>query len=84
MAGGRPRRRLRAAGVPLGRGNITEHEAIAGTQAAIWYLTNGHPDAEPPANLTGAERQAAYRERRGLALAVKRRSKPASPWSAFL
>ena len=34
-------RRLRAAGTPLGRGNISEHEAIAGTQAAIWYLTNG-------------------------------------------
>lgn len=51
---------------------------------AQWYLTNGHPNAEPPANRTGAERQAAYRERRGLALAVKRRSKPASPWSAFL
>lgn len=34
-------RRLRAAGVPLGRGNISEHEAIAATQAAIWHLTNG-------------------------------------------
>jgi TQXA domain-containing protein len=34
-------RRLRAAGVALGRGNISEHEAIAGTQAAIWHLTNG-------------------------------------------
>lgn len=34
-------RRLRAAGVPLGRGNISEHEAIAATQAAIWNLTNG-------------------------------------------
>ncbi|HOB47992.1 MAG TPA: thioester domain-containing protein [Mycobacterium sp.] len=33
--------RLRAAGYPLGGRNITEHEAIAGTQAAIWYLTNG-------------------------------------------
>jgi TQXA domain-containing protein len=32
---------LRAAGHPLGRANISEHEAIAGTQAAIWYLTNG-------------------------------------------
>lgn len=33
--------RLRAAGYPLGARNITEHEAIAGTQAAIWNLTNG-------------------------------------------
>jgi len=34
-------RRLREAGYRLGRGNITEHEAIAATQAAIWRLTNG-------------------------------------------
>jgi TQXA domain-containing protein len=34
-------RRLRAAGYPLGPANIAEHEAIAGTQAAIWFLTNG-------------------------------------------
>lgn len=33
--------RLREAGFDLGVRNITEHEAIAGTQAAIWYLTNG-------------------------------------------
>jgi len=33
--------RLRKAGYPLGGRNITEPEAIAGTQAAIWYLTNG-------------------------------------------
>lgn len=33
--------RLRAAGYPLGHRNIGEHEAIAGTQAAIWFLTNG-------------------------------------------
>lgn len=33
--------RLREAGHPLGGRNITEHEAIAGTQAAIWHLTNG-------------------------------------------
>lgn len=33
--------RLRAAGYPLGARNIAEHEAIAGTQAAIWRLTNG-------------------------------------------
>ena len=34
-------RDLRAAGYALGSRNISEHEAIAGTQAAIWYLTNG-------------------------------------------
>jgi TQXA domain-containing protein len=34
-------RQLRQAGYPLGPANISEHEAIAGTQAAIWYLTNG-------------------------------------------
>lgn len=34
-------RRLRDAGYRLGRGNISEHEAIAATQAAIWRLTNG-------------------------------------------
>jgi TQXA domain-containing protein len=34
-------RRLRAAGYPLGNRNIAEHEAIAGTQAAIWRFTNG-------------------------------------------
>lgn len=33
--------RLRAAGYPLGGRNIGEHEAIAGTQAAIWHLSNG-------------------------------------------
>jgi TQXA domain-containing protein len=33
--------RLRAAGYPLGNRNISEHEAIAGTQAAIWHLSNG-------------------------------------------
>lgn len=33
--------RLRAAGHPLGPRNITEHEAIAATQAVIWNLTNG-------------------------------------------
>lgn len=33
--------RLRAAGYALGGRNIAEHEAIAATQAAIWYLSNG-------------------------------------------
>jgi TQXA domain-containing protein len=32
---------LRAAGVPIGSADLREHEAIAGTQAAIWSLTNG-------------------------------------------
>ncbi len=34
-------RRVRQAGYPMGAANISEHEAIAATQAAIWYLTNG-------------------------------------------
>ena len=34
-------KQLRQAGYPLGRANISEHEAIAGAQAAIWYFTNG-------------------------------------------
>jgi TQXA domain-containing protein len=34
-------RRLRAAGYPLGPANLSEHEAIAATQAAIWHFTNG-------------------------------------------
>ncbi|MDT5170199.1 MAG: hypothetical protein QOD02_3530 [Mycobacterium sp.] len=34
-------RRVRQAGYPIGPANISEHEAIAATQAAIWYLTNG-------------------------------------------
>jgi TQXA domain-containing protein len=33
--------RLRQAGYPLGPADISEHEAIAGTQAAVWYFTNG-------------------------------------------
>ena len=43
--------RLRAAGHPLGRANIAEHEAIAGTQAAIWHLTNGLDLDTRPRNL---------------------------------
>ncbi|MEB4209481.1 TQXA domain-containing protein [Mycobacterium sp. 94-17] len=34
-------RHVRGAGFPLGAANINEHEAIAATQAAIWFLTNG-------------------------------------------
>jgi TQXA domain-containing protein len=33
--------RLRAAGYPLGSANLSEPEAIAATQAAIWHFTNG-------------------------------------------
>lgn len=33
-------RRLRSAGYPLGSANVAEHEAIAATQAAIWFFTN--------------------------------------------
>lgn len=32
---------LRRSGYPLGAGNISEHEAIAATQAAVWHFTNG-------------------------------------------
>ena len=32
---------MRDAGYPIGTANISEHEAIAATQAAIWHLTNG-------------------------------------------
>jgi TQXA domain-containing protein len=34
-------RQVRQSGYPIGTANISEHEAIAATQAAIWYLTNG-------------------------------------------
>lgn len=34
-------RQVREAGYPLGPANINEHEAIAATQAAIWFFTNG-------------------------------------------
>ncbi|WP_328362290.1 TQXA domain-containing protein [Mycobacterium sp. NBC_00419] len=44
-------RRLRAAGYPLGTRNIAEHEAIAGTQAAIWRLTNGLELDDRPLNI---------------------------------
>ena len=44
-------RRLREAGYPLGPANISEHEAIAGTQAAIWYLTNGLALDNQPLNV---------------------------------
>ncbi|MGB8405085.1 MAG: thioester domain-containing protein [Mycobacterium sp.] len=33
--------RLRAAGMSTDQANLAEHEAIAATQAAIWFFTNG-------------------------------------------
>lgn len=42
---------LRAAGYPLGQRNIAEHEAIAGTQAAIWRFTNGLELDDRPLNV---------------------------------
>lgn len=42
---------LRAAGYALGQRNIAEHEAIAGTQAAIWRLTNGLELDDRPLNV---------------------------------
>ncbi len=44
-------RRLRAAGYPLGTRNIADHEAIAGTQAAIWRFTNGLELDDRPLNV---------------------------------
>jgi TQXA domain-containing protein len=52
-------RDLRAAGVPIGPADLKEHEAIAGTQAAIWHLTNGvNLDTQPlsvPVAVTAVE-----------------------------
>lgn len=42
---------LRASGYPLGQRNIAEHEAIAGTQAAIWRFTNGLELDDRPLNV---------------------------------
>src|SRR5262249_17481491 len=50
-------RRLREAGYPLGTANIKEHEAIAATQAAIWYLTNGLALDTQPLNIPVAVRR---------------------------
>jgi len=52
-------RRLRAAGYPLGAGNIAEHEAIAATQAAIWHFTNDLNLDDRPLNVPTAERRTA-------------------------
>ena len=51
-------RRLRDAGYPIGPANISEHEAIAATQAAIWYLTNGLALDTRPLNVPIAVRRA--------------------------
>jgi TQXA domain-containing protein len=51
-------RRLRIAGYPLGKANISEHEAIAGTQAAIWNLTNGLALDNRPLNVPVAVHRA--------------------------
>jgi TQXA domain-containing protein len=48
-------RRLRAAGHPLGSSNIAEHEAIAATQAAIWFFTNDMQLDNRPRNVPVAE-----------------------------
>ena len=50
-------RHLRKAGYPLGPGNIGEHEAIAATQAAIWYFTNGLALDTRPLNVPVATRR---------------------------
>jgi TQXA domain-containing protein len=52
-------RRLRAAEYPIGPANISEHEAIAATQAAIWYLTNGLALDTRPLNVPIAVHRAA-------------------------
>ncbi|HEY0226110.1 MAG TPA: TQXA domain-containing protein, partial [Mycobacterium sp.] len=49
--------RIREAGYPLGWANINEHEAIAATQAAIWYLTNGLALDTQPLNIPVAVRR---------------------------
>jgi TQXA domain-containing protein len=50
-------RRLRAAGHPLGSSNIAEHEAIAATQAAIWFFTNDMRLDNRPRNVPIAVRR---------------------------
>ena len=52
-------RRLRAAGYPLGQANLAEHEAIAATQAAIWFFTNGLALDDRPRNMPVAVRPTA-------------------------
>ncbi len=50
-------RRVREAGYPIGTANISEHEAIAATQAAIWFLTNGLALDTRPLNVPVAVRR---------------------------
>jgi TQXA domain-containing protein len=50
-------RQLRAAGYSLGAANISDHEAIAATQAAIWYFTNGLALDTQPLNVPVAVRR---------------------------
>jgi TQXA domain-containing protein len=52
-------RRVREAGYPIGPANISEHEAIAATQAAIWHLTNGMALDTRPLNVPVAVHRAA-------------------------
>ncbi len=52
-------RRVRAAGHPLGAANLSEHEAIAATQAAIWHFTNGLALDTRPRNVPVAVDRAA-------------------------
>ena len=52
-------RRVREAGYPIGTANISEHEAIAATQAAIWCLTNGLALETRPLNVPVAVRRSA-------------------------
>jgi TQXA domain-containing protein len=52
-------RLVREAGYPIGPANISEHEAIAATQAAIWYLTNGLALDTRPLNVPIAVRRCA-------------------------
>ncbi len=49
---------LRRAGYPLGPANVSEHEAIAATQAAIWYFTNGLTLDTRPLNVPVSVRRA--------------------------
>jgi TQXA domain-containing protein len=48
---------LRGAGYPLGPANISEHQAIAATQAAIWHFTNGLTLDTRPLNVPTAIRR---------------------------
>jgi TQXA domain-containing protein len=50
-------RQLRTAGYSLGAANISDHEAIAATQAAIWYFTNGLALDTQPLNVPIAVRR---------------------------